>query len=237
LAVFKKLMSVTVEYSFLMTAFPDLASTHRGVIQKRRATILNAIQTTKKTGLENFTFKKQQLPINILSFWQWSSSELLGNALRGVLAEFIVASAIESLNNLREEWDAYDLLSEKGLKIEIKSSSYLQSWEQAKLSKIIFGIQPTVAWDNLMGHHHESKRQADIYIFCVLAHKEKISVNPLDLTQWDFYILDTAILNKKNPKQKTITLSSLIKLNPVKVKYNRLKSEIGILENKIIKIT
>jgi len=32
LAVFKKLMSVTVEYSFLMTAFPDLASTHRGVI-------------------------------------------------------------------------------------------------------------------------------------------------------------------------------------------------------------
>lgn len=88
------------------------------------------------------------LPINVLSFWQWSTSELLGNALRGVLAEFIVASAIEVLDKPREEWDAYDLVTNSGKKIEIKSSSYLQSWGQSKLSKIIFGIQPTTVWEN-----------------------------------------------------------------------------------------
>jgi len=37
LAVSNELMSVTVECSFLMTAFPDLASTHRGVIRLKQA--------------------------------------------------------------------------------------------------------------------------------------------------------------------------------------------------------
>ena len=70
---------------------------------------LSAIQTTKKSGEEKFYFNDKKLPIDVLSFWQWSSSELLGNALRGVLAEFIVASTIDVLDNPREEWDAYDL--------------------------------------------------------------------------------------------------------------------------------
>ena len=164
------------------------------------------------------------MPENILSFWQWSSSELLGNALRGVLAEFIVASAIDVLEKPREEWDAYDLVTKQGLKIEIKSSSYLQSWKQTGLSKILFGIRPTIDWKD---KKEELKRQADIYVFCVLSHKDKNTVNPLNLNQWDFYILDTEILNTKIPNQKTITLSSLLKLNPVKVKYSELKNEIS----------
>ena len=173
----------------------------------------------------------------MLSFWQWSSSELLGNALRGILAEFIVASSIDVLNNPREEWDAYDLITPQGLKIEIKSSSYLQSWGQAELSKITFGIQPTAAWDSSEGRSKEIKRQSDIYIFCVLAHEDKKTVNPLDLNQWDFYILSTAILNNKKPNQKTITLSSLKKLNPVKVKYDELKNEIDKADNKALQGT
>jgi hypothetical protein len=188
--------------------------------------MLSAIKTFKKTGNEPFIFNDKQLPLNVTSFWQWSSSELLGNALRGMLAEFIVASTIDVLENPREEWDAYDLLTKKGLKIEIKSSSYLQSWEQTELSKIIFGIQPTIAWTSANKRSQEIKCQADIYVFCVLAHKDKNTVNPLNLTQWDFYILDTKVLNEKVPNQKSITLSSLQKLNPTKVKYDRLKNEL-----------
>lgn len=126
----------------------------------------------------------------------------------------------------REEWDAYDLVTKQGLKIEIKSSSYLQSWRQDRLSKIIFGIQPTLVWEDMNKRSQQPQRQADIYIFCVLSHKDKNTVNPLNLNQWDFYILDTEVLNAKVPKQKTITLSSLLKLEPIKVKYNDLKSEI-----------
>lgn len=149
-----------------------------------------------------------------------------------MLAEFIVASTIDALRNPREEWDAYDLITKDGLKIEIKSSSYLQSWEQTKLSKIIFGIQPTIVWEDSNKRSKEAKRQADIYVFCVLAHKDKNTVNPLDLTQWDFYILDTDILNKKVPTQKTITLPSLLKLNPIQVKYDGLKEQINSMHTK-----
>ncbi|WP_144418580.1 hypothetical protein [Candidatus Thioglobus autotrophicus] len=58
--------------------------------------------------------------------------------------------------------------------------------ESTELSKIIFGIQPTVLWDENNKRSEEAKRQADVYVFCVLAHKDKGTVNPLDLSQWDF---------------------------------------------------
>jgi hypothetical protein len=195
---------------------------------RKIANSLSAIRTTKKTGKENFYFNGEKQPIDILSFWRWSSSELLGNALRGVLAEFIVASTIDILDKPREEWDAYDLETKSGLKIEIKSSSYLQSWEQTKLSKIIFGIQPT---GDSQSNSTIRTRKSDIYVFCVLAHTDKESVNPLDLSQWDFYLLDTNILNTKVPTQKTISLSSLLSLKPTHVKYDKLKEEIEKHEN------
>ena len=188
--------------------------------------ILEAIQSSKKTGQESFIFEGKETNHNVLSFWQWSNSDLLGNSLRGILAEYIVASAIGVLQKPREEWEAYDLVSLEGLKIEIKSSSYLQSWEQNKFSKILFGIKPTVTWQNDDKKRAGLKRQADLYVFCVLSHKDKDTVNPLDLSQWDFYLLKTAILNEFSLTQKTITLPSLLKLKPLIVKYAGLKQAI-----------
>jgi hypothetical protein len=177
----------------------------------------------RKTGLEPFTLYDNDLPLNVLSFWQWSSSELLGNALRGKLAEYIVASAIDGLDRLREEWDEFDLITKSGLKIEIKSSSYIQSWSQSNHSKISFGIQPT---RSSLSKDSTRSRKADIYIFCVLSHKDKETVNPLALEQWDFYVLPTSILNTEIPNQKTITLSSLLSLKPVCARYENLASAI-----------
>lgn len=195
---------------------------------------LKAVKTTKKIGHEKFTFNQEQLKVDVLSFWQWSASELLGNAQRGILAEFIVASTIDALKKPREEWDAYDLLTNKGLKIEVKSSSYLQSWRQDRLSKIIFGIQPTLVWEGMNKWSKQPQRQADIYVFCVLSHKDKNTVAPLDLNQWDFYILNTDVLNEKKLDQKTITLSSLKKLHPLKLKYDTLGKEILNIEATIL---
>jgi len=187
----------------------------------------------ERTGEEYFTFNNKKLSINVLSFWQWSSSDLLVNVFRGKLAEFIVASSIDLIENQREEWDAYDLITEKGLKVEIKSSAYLQSWNQAKLSKITFGIQPTVVWLDNNQRSKTIKRQADIYVFCVLNHKDKKTVNPLNLNQWNFYIIDTKILNSERTNQKTITLSSLLELNPEKLDYSGLEDSIRRYEIKL----
>ena len=41
----------------------------------------------------------------------------------------------------------------------------------------------------------------------------------MNVAQWEFYILATSVLNREVPKQASIALSSLKKLNPIKVQY------------------
>ena len=130
---------------------------------------LKAIKSIKKSGNEAFHSNGNPTGEKLLSFWQWSSSELVGNVLRSVLAEYIVASDIGCVSELRKEWYAYDLETTEGIKVEVKSSAYLHSWEQDKHSPIKFGIQPTHGWDaktNTVAN--EKTRQSDVYVFCVL---------------------------------------------------------------------
>ena len=187
---------------------------------------LGVIDVQRKSGDESFTSSGKKLGFNLLEFWEWNGSDLISNAMRGRLAEFIVAKALGLAKGVRHEWDAYDLEYRKTI-IEIKTSAYIQSWKQSHLSKIVFGMQPTRAWNyetNEFGD--EIKRHSDVYVFCVLSHKDQSTINPLDLDQWEFYILPTRTLDEKVPNQKTISLSSLQNLNPDKVNFNQLKNTI-----------
>ncbi|USN56560.1 MAG: hypothetical protein H6766_06060 [Candidatus Peribacteria bacterium] len=65
-----------------------------------------------KTGNECFINSDNKLPYTLLDFWRWNNSDLLSNAARGRLAEFIVAIALGvDIQLLRSERDAYDLLT------------------------------------------------------------------------------------------------------------------------------
>jgi len=178
---------------------------------------LPAIKVSRKNGTESFHDNEKSTPFNLLSFWQWSSSDLVGNTLRGMLAEYIIASAVGSTKGTRTEWDAFDIETPDKIKIEVKSSAYIQSWSQPKLSAISFGIQPTLGWDSKSNTYSKDRvRQSNIYVFCLLAHKDKDTIDPLNLDQWVFYIITTKTLNKAVGNQKTISLSSLEKLKPKK---------------------
>lgn len=191
---------------------------------------LDAIKTLRKTGSEPFHDNGKPTGHKLLSFWQWSNSELVGNALRGILAEYLVASDIGNVSELRQEWDSYDLITSEGIKIEVKSSAYIQSWKQDKLSDIRFGIQPTYGLDPETDKRTNiKKRQADVYVFCVLASQEQSSLDPMDVSQWEFYVLATSVLNTKVPTQETMALSSLKRLKPVKVKYGEIYATIKSL--------
>lgn len=181
----------------------------------------------QKTGQEPFTFKTTATGLTLLQFWQWSQSNLLANTLRGHLAEFIVASALNLSKTTRVEWNAYDLKTDSGIKIEVKSAAYLQSWQQARESLISFDIRPTKGWDaQTNAISVTQKRQADVYVFCLLHHRELPTVNPLSLDQWTFYVLSTSVLNEKASSQKTITLNSLLRLNPISCRYDELQTAI-----------
>ena len=42
-------------------------------------------------------------------FWSWAYSDVLAKTIRPLLAEFLVAAALDQLHELRVEWDAVDL--------------------------------------------------------------------------------------------------------------------------------
>lgn len=189
-----------------------------------------ALKITKKTGTEKFNLNRRNLSISLTDFWRWSSSDLVNNTMRGILAEFIVANALGLADGVRIEWDAFDLITKDGLKIEVKSAAYIQSWSHQKLSSINFKICPTRNWNEENNKRSdELKRQADVYVFCLLHHKDKDTIDPLNLEQWEFYIIKTSVLNNERPNQKTIGLSSLLKLKPHKAKYEEIASFIETL--------
>lgn len=177
---------------------------------------LGKVEVSSKTGAEPFLRQGTSLPVSLLDFWRWSGSDLLNNARRGVLAEFIVAQALGVAHGVRTEWDAYDLLTSAGVRVEVKSAAYLQSWAQAKFSSIQFSIRPTKRWDELANRYeNDLRRQGEVYVFCLLKHQEKITANPLDLDQWLFYVVSAKALNKKFPVQKSIRLSVLLGMEPL----------------------
>lgn len=169
----------------------------------------------RRTGAEPFHTGDERLPFDLLDFWRWSASDLVSNALRGRLAEYLVARALGVAMGVRAEWDAYDLALPDGTTIEVKSTAYLQTWGQTSLSRLCFGIQPTRAWSaktNRMASQAASRRQADLYVFAVLAHLDKATLDPLDVRQWEFYVLRAAVLDARVGAQKQIGLSGLLAL-------------------------
>lgn len=186
---------------------------------------LGELTVTPKSGAEPFTQHGQDVGPSLLEFWSWAFSDLVNNAMRGVLAEYIVGVALQCVDHWRREWNATDLRTAQGWRIEVKSSAYLQSWPQTKLSSIKFDIEPKTGWDAEMNTNAtERKRQADVFVFCVLTHKDKATVNPLDLDQWDFYVVSTNRLNAMVGEQKSITLDSLLQHDPTKTTFTDLPS-------------
>ncbi len=162
--------------------------------------------SVRKTGRERFSFAGQHLEADLLAFWQWSVS-LLSNASRGRLAEYIVALALDVPCEVRAEWDAYDLETRDGIKVEVKSAAYVQSWAQPRPSRISFGCQCTALLGDTAESRRVSQRRSDVYVFSLLQESERSRVNPMALEQWEFYVVSTLLMNERFPAQKSISLA------------------------------
>ena len=158
------------------------------------------------TGNEEFTLHGKGAGITVLDFWRWAFSDLIDNTQRGVMAEFLVYSSLKSeyphCTQMRENWLPFDVTSPSGRRIEVKSAAYIQAWTP----------------ENIFASATVAKRNCDLYVFCLFTAKTK-DVSLLDLDYWDFYVLPTSVLDEKVPDQKGISLSSLLKLEPVKTDY------------------
>ena len=190
-------------------------------------TKLPGIEIAPKTGDEPFHDDRNNLPQTLLDYWRWSGSDLVSNAQRGILAEFLVGSALQMTDRVRREWDAYDVRTPSGLTVEVKNSAYIQSWSQTDYSPIQFDIAPKKSWDAKENKSDSvSSRSADVYVFSLLAHRDQDSIDPLNVSQWEFYVLATSVLDERCGEQKTIHLRPLKALEPEQPSYATLRETV-----------
>lgn len=169
------------------------------------------------TGSEQIISEQGTSIAKLNDFWRWSGSNLLNNTYRGMLAEFLVARALSLDSITRAEWELYDLLY-GSTRIEVKSSAYIQSWEQETLSSPRFDIHQSIT---------NGKRMSDIYVFCLLNEKNRDEIDPLDLNQWDFFIVKTEIIESTFGNQKSVSLS-IIEPICIRTKFSGIKKAIDL---------
>jgi hypothetical protein len=179
---------------------------------------LSRISPARRSGDEPLHSNGDSLGITLLDFWRWSSSDLVSNATRGVLAEFIVAHALGiALDGVRNEWDAFDLITYEGITVEVKSAAFIQSWAQRSLSTIVFRVPKTRAWSaDTNVQAKESRRQAQIYVFALLAQKD-IYAEAVDLSDGRiecpcgvaFYVAIMSALQNRRVQGATVVMGDL----------------------------
>jgi hypothetical protein len=165
-------------------------------------------------------------------YWSWAYSNILCNANRSILAEFVVGTVLGVVDTPRIEWDAYDLLY-NDKKIEVKCSAYLQSWRQEKLSPIQYDIRKKRYYDERTGTGSKvPDRYSDCYVFCLYPEKEPCRVDILDIESWEFYVVSKDKISAEFGDQKILGLARLKTIcDPVKI--DKLRSRIDTEINSI----
>ena len=181
----------------------------------------------KITEHTQFVNGNESLGITMLDFWKYQYSNIYD--MQEYIAEFIVGKALgidEPMN--RDGWTLWDI-DYGGKRIEVKQTSYYHSWQEkianGKISqKRTFSITP--AFTRYKDSTTSYERQNDIYVFCLNTGINETESYPLDMANWEFYVVPTSVINENcTPAQKSISLGKVRKLAPL-TKYEELKNVI-----------
>jgi hypothetical protein len=194
---------------------------------------LAPVNFQQKDGNEPFHEGGKPLMAKLKHFWRWSASDLMSNASRCLLAKYLVAKALGLADGVRNESASFDLETKGGIKIEVRSFSPFQSGSQER-SNSSLGIRPTNSGNQATNKFNEEiEHQADVYVLCVLGdrEKEKDKVDPLNLDQWDFYVVKASLFIEEIPPQKTNGEAGLNEVSLIKVEYAELGARIRDLSS------
>ncbi len=181
-------------------------------------------------GTEKFEFNGKKLDYNFIDFWRFHYSNIYD--IQGRIAEFIVAKALDINESQNDQyWTLWDL-TYKGLRIEVKETSYYHSFnKEGKVSKHrSFGItKANGSYDPQVSGNTEFRRQNDVYVFCLNKGYTKEESYPLNLNNWEFYIVPTSVIDAECGDNKTISLNKIKRLGYSATPYDKIKGVLDVL--------
>ena len=179
------------------------------------------------TGKEKFKLDGQELDFDFTDFWRFQYSNVFN--MQEYIAEFLVAQALgvsESQN--AGYWTLWDI-TYRDTKIEIKETSFYHPWNKnGHVSKQrTFGItKANGSYDPTTCGNKEYRRQNDIYVFCLNTGNTPDESYPLNLNNWEFYVIPTSFINEKCGDNKTLSLNRIRNFGFSPLRYDEIKNEI-----------
>ncbi|MGE5716003.1 MAG: hypothetical protein ACM369_05085 [Acidobacteriota bacterium] len=178
------------------------------------------------TGSEFFRCSEKPLGPTLLDFWRWSESDLLNSLTRTRLAEFMVASALGARAvGPRDERSSLELVTPDGVEVRVKSGSFLKSFHQRDLSKVVFIPQVSPSHSHA-GAGRPPTYRAQVHVFALLDHVERATVDPLDLDQWRFFVPPTSKIEALVLEQHSLTVPALDEISGGSVAYEDLREAV-----------
>ena len=169
--------------------------------------------------------KEEILPgITVRHVWAWALGDLRLNANRRALAQFLVTNAVGDARLRDDGWRDFDVLTPEGIKVEVKSSGYLQSWRQARPSKIVFSGLMGRSWTEEAGRGATPEVRADVFVFAGHTCQDPNAYDPLDLGAWAFYVLPATIFRQIG--QKSVGLPRVRSLGGIPLAWSELRSAV-----------
>ena len=151
----------------------------------------------------------------VTQFREWALADLKSPTTKGMIAEYLVRCAIGLDSAPALDWDYIDIRTESG-SIEVKSASALSNGPIPQPIDRSFGIAIKKRWDaaaNNWAPHDLTRRHADIYVFCLHNELDPQQAHPLDTAQWQFWVITSAMIDKKcGLNAKTVGVGRLKKM-------------------------
>ena len=70
------------------------------------------------------------------------------------------------------------------------------------------------------------QRRSEVYVFCLFSEADRRRADPADFSQWQFYIVPTAVLDERLGDQRQISLQGLERIEAIHCSYSELKSAV-----------
>jgi len=161
--------------------------------------------------------------VTLADFWTWAFSDLAGDRTLDTLSEFVVGLALENLERARSS--CAPPITYLGKRIEIRAARWNGSLDEWSLNNIRFDISPEFAREKKGRDMGSWRRQAECYVFCLFAHIGSNQGGPLNVENWEFYVVERESLDEHLGPKRRVKLLEICRMS-MPLNHERLREAI-----------